>query len=245
MRTIERVGYIVGALLLASGLIHLAILLLSGGSWDGPLSMRKAVTFGLSFGLTVMTIVWVASWVRLRDRLRTVLLGAFALASVVETLLVTLQVWRGVPSHFNIETAFDASIARSLAFGGASLVLIIIVLTLASFRANPAVPISMRVAVRAGFAILLVALAVGGLMIARGMQLVSAGDPQAAYATGGVYKPIHGVTMHAVLVLPMLAWLLTFTDWSERRRLTIVLLAVAAYIAISGIVAAVTLMASS
>jgi hypothetical protein len=58
----ERAAYIVGALLLISGLIHLAILLIGGGSWQGPLSLRKPMTFGLSFGLTLITIVWVASF---------------------------------------------------------------------------------------------------------------------------------------------------------------------------------------
>src|SRR5437763_10905013 len=72
---VERAGYLVGALLLASGLIHLATLAIGGGSWEGPLSLRKAVTFGLSFGLTLITIVWVASFVRLGDRVRAALIG--------------------------------------------------------------------------------------------------------------------------------------------------------------------------
>jgi hypothetical protein len=33
-------------------------------------------------------------------------------------LLISLQAWRGVPSHFNLETPLDAAIARVLAFGG-------------------------------------------------------------------------------------------------------------------------------
>jgi hypothetical protein len=72
----ERAAYMVGALLLISGLIHVAILLIGGGSWQGPLSSRKAMTFGLSFGLTLITIVWVASFLRLNDRERVLLLGA-------------------------------------------------------------------------------------------------------------------------------------------------------------------------
>ena len=47
-----RAAYVVGALLLASGLIHLAFLTIGEGSWQGPLSLRKPTTFGLSFGLT-------------------------------------------------------------------------------------------------------------------------------------------------------------------------------------------------
>jgi hypothetical protein len=49
-------------------------------------------------------------------------------------------------------------------------------------------------------------------MIAKGMILVFAGDPEAAYATGGTLKPTHGVTMHGILVLPLVAWLSSFAD---------------------------------
>lgn len=45
------------------------------------------------------------------------------------------------------------------------------------------------------------------------------------------------VTMHAILVLPALAWLLSFVRWSERRRLGVVLLAAAGYIVLAGVVA--------
>ena len=55
-QSVERVGYIVASLLLLSGLVHLGILIIDGGSWKGPLS-RKPITFGLSFGLTLITIV--------------------------------------------------------------------------------------------------------------------------------------------------------------------------------------------
>jgi hypothetical protein len=220
----------IGALLIVSGLVHLAILVTTGASWEGPLSWRKPMAFGFSFGVTVITIAWVSSFVRLSDRARAWIVGVFTIASAFETVLVSLQTWRGVPSHFNTETSIDAIVARSLAFGGAVLVLMLITLTIASFRANPAVPISMRVAIGIGFVALLGAQAVGGLMIAKGMSLVAAGHPQAAYATGGSLKPSHAITMHGIQLLPVAAWLLSFVDWPERRRLTVVLLAAAAYL---------------
>ena len=46
----------------------------------------------------------------------------------METALVSLQAWRGVPSHFNMETSLDAWVARALAAGGITLVVIIAVL---------------------------------------------------------------------------------------------------------------------
>jgi len=235
---VERAGYAVGALLVVSGLIHLAILVVGGGSWEGPLSLRKPATFGLSFGVTLITIVWVGSFLRLSDRSRAILLGAFTVACVLETALVTLQAWRGVPSHFNLETTFDGLVARTLAAGGVALVAIILVLTFAAFRHNPTVPTSLRIAIQIGFISLVGAVVVGALMIAKGMTLVFAGRPQEAYATGGTLKPIHAVTMHAILVLPALAWLLSFANWSERRRIVVVLVGAAGYALVAGVVSA-------
>src|SRR5258708_5593425 len=102
MRSVERAGYAVGAVLLGSGLIHLGILAIAGGSWEGPLSLRKAATFGLSFGLTLVTVVWVASFLRLSDGWRSALLGTFTVACVLETVLVSRQVWRAGPSPSNL-----------------------------------------------------------------------------------------------------------------------------------------------
>ena len=234
----ERVGYLVGALLLVSGLVHAAILVITGGSWQGPLSFRKPATFGLSFGLTLLTIVWVAPFLALTARARSLLLTAFTAASVLETFLVSLQTWRGVPSHFNVATPFDAAVTRGLAGGGILLVAMVVWMTIASMRRNDRVPPSLRSAVRTGFVALAAAMAVGGVMIARGMTLVAGGDPQTAYATGGLLKPMHAVTMHGVLVLPALAWLLSFTDWSEARRVWLIAAAASAYVMLVALVAA-------
>lgn len=224
-----RAGYRIGVALMVSGLFHLGVFVVDGGPWEGPVSWRKAVTFGLSFGVTLITIVWVASFVPLRPRERTWLLGAFTAACVLETALVTMQVWRGVPSHLDQETTFDTIVSRVLAAGGGVLIIVIATLTAASFRASPAVAPSMRLAVRAGFVALDVALLLGAVMIARGVTEVVAGHQQRAYLVGGFLKPGHAATMHGILVLPALAWLASFTGWSEQRRRRIVGLGTAGY----------------
>lgn len=232
-RGIERAAYRVGAVLIASGVVHLGVLVFSGGAWDGPLSFRKATTFGVSFGLTLLTITWVSGFVAMRPRTRKVLLGLFTAACVLEVGLVTAQVWRGRPSHFDLETAVDGVIARTLAMGGAAIVLVVVSLTVLAFRPNPATPPSMRLAVRAGLLGLDAALGFGVAMIARGMLLVFAGNQQAAYADGGSLKPEHAATMHAVLVLPALAWLLTFTPLTERQRVRVVWVGIAGYVVLA------------
>ena len=185
VRAVERAAYAIGGLLLLRGVIHLALLVMGSGTWEGPLSLRKAATFGLSFGLMLVNLTFIASFVSLKDRTRTLLVGLFAAACVLETWPVSLQVWRGVPSHFNVETPFDAVVAQSLAFGGITLVAVIVVLTVAAFRAGAALPTSLRTAIRVGLAALVGAQIAGGVMIATGMRLVFDGDPQRATPRAG------------------------------------------------------------
>jgi hypothetical protein len=239
-RRVERAAYAIGAALMALGLLHLVVFAVDGGPWTGPVSWRKPVTFGLSFGLTLLTITWVGASVRLGDRARSAVLGVFAADCVVEVALITLQAWRKVPSHFNEETAFDTAVTRMLAAGGGVLVVTLVALAAASFRRNEEVAPSMRLAVRSGFAALVLALASGAAMIARGVTTVRSGDQQAAYHVVAALKPAHFVTMHAILVLPLLAWLLTFTALPEPRRVRAVALASAAYWTVAAAVIAIS-----
>ena len=227
--TVRRVSYVISALLVVSGLVHLGVLLLTHGSWYGPVSWRKPMTFGLSFGLTLATITWLSSYVRLRAWL----LGGFAAACVLEVALITVQAWRRTPSHFNLSTPLDGVIARTLAAGGAVLVGVIAVLTVMVFRRQPGTAASMRLAIRAGLVILDVALLSGAAMIAIGMTRVFGGDQQGAYAAGAQLKPVHGATMHAVLVLPLLAAVLGRLDWPERRRVGVVWAAISLYVVVA------------
>jgi hypothetical protein len=235
---VERVAFVVGVVLFVSGLTHVVVLLATGGSWTGPTSLRKAATFGLSFGLTLATVAWISHLVPLTGRSRNVLLGAFTGVSVVETALVSMQAWRGVPSHFNFETGFDTAVSMTLAAGGFVIIATIIGMTLAAFRAGGTQTPAMRLALRFGFATLLVALAVGAAMIATGSVAARGPNPSVAYETAGFLKPAHAVTMHAILVIPALAWLLTFTRWGENQQTNIVRLGIVGYTTLAVVIIA-------
>ncbi|MFI8244404.1 hypothetical protein ACIF83_45510 [Streptomyces sp. NPDC085866] len=242
-RPAERLCHATGLLLVLSGLAHLVVFAVDGGPWDGPVSWRKPVTFGLSFGVTLIAITWVTSYLRIGARLRTVLLVVFAADCVVEVGDITLQAWRRVPSHLNMETPFDTAVSMTLAVGGGLLVALLTVFAVASFRHRPTGPAGMPLAVRSGFAILLVALASGAAMIARGVVLTRTGHQEAAYHSTAPLKPLHGVSLHAVLVLPLLARLLSRTSWSERARWHVVATAVGCYavaVAAAGVRAVLT-----
>ncbi|MFF4755606.1 hypothetical protein ACWD5R_33490 [Streptomyces sp. NPDC002514] len=242
-RPVERLCHAIGLLLVVSGLAHLAVFAVDGGPWYGPVSWRKPVTFGLSFGMTLMAVTWVTSYLRIGERARTVLLAVFAADCVVEVGGITLQAWRRVPSHLDMETPFDTAVSMTLAVGGGVLVVLLTVFAAVSFRYRPTGPVGMPAAVRAGFAVLLVALASGAAMIARGVVLTRTGHQEAAYRSTAPLKPLHAVSLHAVLVLPALAWLLSRTSWSDRARRRIVAAAIGCYaaaVAAAGVWAALT-----
>jgi hypothetical protein len=229
-RPVERTAYAVGAALIVSGLFHLGVYAVLGGPWEGPVSWRKPVTFGLSFGITLITLAWVTSYLQLSPSRRRLWLGLLTAASIGEVALITLQGWRHRPSHFDMETAVDTAIARSLAVGGAVLIVVVLALAVAAFR-SPAVSPGMTLAIRAGFVALVTSMLAGGVMIAVGVALTVAGHQQEAYATGGFLKPLHAVTLHGILVLPGLAWLAGLVGADEAAELRLVRYAVGVYAA--------------
>ncbi|MCO5967672.1 hypothetical protein [Actinoallomurus soli] len=230
-RRIERLCHVVGAVLIASGLFHFGVFLVRGGPWEGPVSWRKPTTFGLSFGLTLISITWVASYLLLSPRVRSWLLGVFAADCVLEVAGITVQAWRHVPSHFDTETPLSTAIAMSLAFGGAVLIVVLGALAVTAFRGRTRGPADLRLALRAGFGLLMVGLATGAAMIAKGEVLIRSGHRQEAYDTAGSLKWVHGITLHAVLVLPALAVLLNALGRPPERRYRAVAAATGLYAA--------------
>ncbi|WP_406271491.1 hypothetical protein OHT93_20990 [Streptomyces sp. NBC_00191] len=229
-RGAELFCYATGAALIATGLFHLVVFFADGGPWTGPVSWRKPFTFGVSFGLTLVAITWVTSYLRIGGRARCVLLALFAADCVLEVAGITLQAWRGVPSHFNRETPFDSAVATALAVGGVLLVLILTTFATASFRQRPEGPAGMALALRTGFSVLLVGLLSGAAMIAYGVVVTRTDSQEAAYHSSGALKPLHGVSLHAILVLPVLARVLAFTSWPGSTREKVVRAASAAYL---------------
>ncbi|MGN6693813.1 MAG: hypothetical protein ACTHN0_06510, partial [Aquihabitans sp.] len=150
--------------------------------------------------------------------------------------LVSLQVWRGRPTHFDFETSIDTTIAMALALGGGVLIVCGLGFTALATRATASPPTLL--ALRASFVALLGGFAVGAVMVARGVRLARGGSPELAYATAGSLKPLHGVLLHGVLVLLPIAWLASRAGWGERVQLHVVQGSVAAYAAVVIAVAA-------
>lgn len=213
-RPAQRLAYVAGAVLIAVGLAHGVAWLVVGGSAEGPLSWRKPSTFGVSFGLTLITVAWVSQFLALSERALRATLGVLVVSFVIEVAWVSVQHARGVASHFNDSTALDEAVFVA---AGVVVVFALIVIgfyALRSFTSSTA-SASMTLALRAGLLILFVSMGAGLWMILRGAAFDL--EPATVGAAGSI-KLIHAVGMHAIQVLPGLAWLASFGSLVERQR---------------------------
>lgn len=215
----QRFAYWCAALLVLSGIFHLGVYVVDGGAWEGPLSWRKPIVFGLSFGISLATLAWITTFIRPRRAWGWVLIGVFSVASVLEVALISMQTWRGVPSHFNESTAFDTAVfsAMGMLVSVVGLLTVIIaVWALVSLNAPP----SLALAIRLGLLLMLVSQAVGVQMIVEGGN---------TFGAKGALKVPHAFTLHVAQVLPALAILLLVSDSTEQRRIRIVSMAAIGY----------------
>lgn len=231
--------YAVGVGLVVSGIFHLGVFAVDGGPWTGPVSWRKPVTFGLSFGLTTATLGWVLGVICPPRRVARPLAVAIAVSATWEVVWVTMQRWRGVPSHF-ATAAPDAALFASAGVAIAFMATAIVTLAILSFGDLP-VPPSMRTAIRVGLLLLVAGQAFGGAIISNA-GAVPPPDPSVSGVAGWLKVP-HAVALHAVQILPFLAWMLAMVPRPERERLRVVrtasvgytgLLAVSALQALTG-----------
>jgi hypothetical protein len=218
----QKFAYACAGLLLASGIFHGIVFLIDGGSWEGPVSWRKPIVFGLSFGITLLTVSWIVGLMRMRRTTGWVVLGVLSVASVLEVFLISMQRWRGVPSHFNESTAFDSAVFSMMGLLVTFVAVTTVVITIRSFWPMDA-PASLAWAIRTGLVLLLVSQAVGVQMIAEGGN---------TFGTAGALKVPHAFTLHALQVLPALALLLVVAEFTERQRLEIIALGGIGYAAL-------------
>jgi len=225
--------YVTAVLLLASGLFHSVLWAVTGDSWTDPVSWRKPALFGISFGLTALSLAWVHTFLRPRRRLSWLVCGTFGLAAVGEVALISMQRWRGVPSHFNTDNAYDATVFQLMGLLVAIVAVDIISVTIRALTTLHAAP-SMKLAIRAGLLILVAGQFLGQLILINGATVLhnnpGTGLAQAnVFGLAGQMKVPHAVALHAIQALPGLAWLLSFTQITERIRLRLVILATTGY----------------
>jgi len=213
------------AILAVSGILHLCLAGMGDVDWEGPVSPRKPGLFGVSAALTGWSILWVLTQLSPRRHDR-----GFALLMLsslfLEVGLVTLQYWRGVPSHFNRTTAADAVI-ESFMLGLIALVTAGVAWLCVRSLEHLSMPEAQVVALRAGIWFLLLACGIGFLITVVGAANHADGRSPEVWGRAGVLKYPHGAVLHAIQTLPLLAFLLE--HWQVPRAVSLVRSAIAAH----------------
>ncbi|HEX2915779.1 MAG TPA: hypothetical protein VH186_33770 [Chloroflexia bacterium] len=176
---------------------------------NGAAAWAKPTKFALSIGFYAFTLSWILSYVNGHPRLVGLISWVTNLAFLVEVVLILVQVVRGVGSHFNVSTDFDASLFSLM---GNVIVtvwlmnLLAIILVIFKKFPDPTLGWSLR------FALIttLLGSALGILMI------MQASPTEAALRAAHEHSPVHGA--HSIGVddggpgLPLLGWSTTGGD---------------------------------
>ena len=195
----------VGALFL-SGFVHLGLVFLLHADWEGAISPRKPGLFGISSGMTAWSLIWCARSLGHPRRLFTIAV-ALTWALLAEVTLITMQYWRGVPSHFNRTTPFDAAVESGMV---GLIVLVTIGIAwmcwLSSKRSE--IDAGQLLAIRGGLWLLLGGCLLGFCAMFAGEWNIAQNKPPEVWGKSGILKYPHGAALHALQTLPILNVLL-------------------------------------
>lgn len=209
-----------GTFLVLLGFFHSAIWLVQGGEWEGPLSIRKPILFGFSAGVTTWSIAWVVRRLP-KWRIDRWINGVFSLSLIAEVLLIIMQYWRGVGSHFNRATPFDAAVFSAMGLLIQIITICLVIWTLRGFGRLPCAR-DERIALRVGMPLILISCLIGAFMISYGQERIAIGQPPEIYGAQGVLKFLHGVPLHSIQWLIVGCWLGKVFALPERDRVVVV-----------------------
>ena len=158
-----RLLYAAAALLAVSAVVHGVVWSIDGSPWAGPVSWRKPIEFSASFAITLATLGWIITRLVGSAWLRWSVAVTLALASIAEVVLIALQRWRGVASHFNYATPFDSVVFSAMGVFVALVAAAIVVILVWSLVTTPLLDPDMRLAVRLGLVTLTIGQLLGGV----------------------------------------------------------------------------------
>ncbi|WNG33448.1 hypothetical protein F0U61_07325 [Archangium violaceum] len=244
---------LLGALLSAAGLFLDSRQVLGEPLWLKPLK------FYVSLALYNATVLYFLGFLHERQRFVRIVGNILSVCGALEMVAITLQAARGVRSHFNIATPFDAFVFSSMGIvisvlWGTMMVLAFVLLR-TKLQDRP-----LASALRVGLVVGVLGAGLGYFMTSpRAEQIASmkVGKPVESGAhtfggkdggpglplvgwstTVGDMRPAHFLGLHGMQVLPVLAVLLARRRaLSESRRLAVVRAAGVAYLGLTGVLA--------
>jgi hypothetical protein len=224
--------------LASTGWLHVALLVVficaaafDGRTVTGVNPWLKPSKFAVSIAIYTFTLAWLLHYLSHYRRMVSFISWGTAFVFVGEMLCVTSQAARGVPSHFNISSAYDASV-----FGLMGLLIIfntlLVVVTLVLFFGRTApVPPAYLWGIRLGLALFFLASIEGYAMVNNMAHTVGVPDggpglPVVNWSTrAGDLRVAHFLGFHALQILPLAGYSFSRwrTDFVRRRAVACVL----------------------
>jgi hypothetical protein len=226
----------------------------------GAPAWLKPAKFAVSTAIYALTLAWLFTYLPAPPRLKRIVGWGTAAILVLEVALIDMQAARGVISHFNVATGFDAAVFSVM--GGAIVLAwgLAIALTVALFRQTFADP-ALGWAIRLGMLLTVLGSGMGGLMTRPTVeQLVAvrtthvmpkSGAHTVGAADGGPRLPgtgwsrehgdlrvPHFLGLHAVQMVPLLTLMIGHRIASAAWRRRAALVVAASYATLFGILLA-------
>ncbi len=214
----------------------------------------KPLKFAISTVVYFLSMAWLLSHLP-RSRLKSIASNTIAVMLALEIVVIALQAARGQTSHFNLSDGFNSAIwslmgAMIAVLWVANLILAVLLLRqrVTNTPMGLAMSLGLLIAVigmaqaflmTAPTAQQLASLNAGAAVSIIGAHTVGSGDggaglPVTGWSTrGGDLRVGHFLGIHALQILPLLAWLLASTTLGAARRSSLIAVAGAYYLAIT------------
>ena len=214
----------------------------------------KPLKFAISTVLYFISMAWLLSHLP-PSRLKSIASNTIAVMLTLEVVVIALQAARGQTSHFNVSDVFNGAIYSLMGTMIAVLWVANLVLAVLLLRQR-LTSTPMGLAMNLGLIIAVIGMAQAFLMTNPTAQQMAgleagiaetivgahtvgltdggAGLPVTGWSTqGGDLRVGHFIGIHALQILPLLAWLLASTTFSAARRSRLIAIAGAYYLSIT------------
>jgi hypothetical protein len=229
---------VAGSFLALVMVFHLVALAVTGGTMYGPVSLRKPATFAETGWLMCWAVAYFLPLLNLRRGGRVFITVGVLVFALGETLIASIQAWRGQPFHYNESSLTNSLLLYSGAVGSVVFFVSLLVLLFSLWRRQTLSP-SLLLSLRAG-----TLLTVFGALMGYFMTMNSSGvwlgterwqangvfdlytkiDELLAVQerVGGNLVVLHALGVHGFSLFPLAAWLLTFSSLAEKQRVRLI-----------------------
>ena len=236
-----------GLLMLAALAVFAVGLVIDPRTITGAPAWLKPAKFAVSTAIYMLTLAWVFGHISEWPRVRRLVSRTTVTVLVLEVGIIALQAWRGTTSHFNNATTLDAALFSVMGLAIVVQTLMSVLVAVALWRQQFA-DHALGWALRLGMTLTIIGATSGGLMTApTSAQLADAQIKQTiptigAHTVGapdggpglpgtgwslahGDLRVPHFLGLHALQMLPLLAWFLSRRRLEAARRAHLVIAA--------------------